>query len=136
MKSVITIFLASITTLIVEAQSIHKDNIRWIVSNVTDLQVDENSSYSCQFITYGEDKIEWIQGDYVIVMKVQRIRGKWTNLENNGSIMYEVRLTDKTGTLTFSKDEGVFKIGMKFMDGLKNSTPYRFNVSAMKTIEP
>ena len=78
------------------------DTLRWNASGYTDQKTNALIQKSCQFVTYGSSKIDWVQkgGALTYTLTVNSVSGNWTDANTNGSITYNVTLDQFTGTLT------------------------------------
>jgi hypothetical protein len=138
MRLPLLIFLLSLASARSFAQSIEQDVIQWTASNLTDVLAGEgvDTTYHCKFITYQNDKIEWIQGDYIIVMNVQKTQGNWADLTVDGSISYTVKIKDKIGKFIFNREAGMLGIRTEFFEESVNKLPFVFGVSEINKIQP
>lgn len=88
------------------AQNITTDNLSWYISSVYDVNLGEHvPSDNEKLITYGSDRIEWHNADGTIkhTYKVTNVGGNWSNVSNNGSIVYQFTNGDQLGTVTFER---------------------------------
>jgi hypothetical protein len=101
-------------------QDISKDVVKWnIVLNI-DLSADSTASaYNSYFITYGQDKIEWITkrtdktGQVSTTtnnLTITSTSGSWKNIKEDGSIQFDVSMNKSEGVFTAKRASGVYAI--------------------------
>lgn len=91
------------------AQNVTTENLVWHVSYVNDVNTGERQFLENEkLITYGSDRIEWHNADGSIkhTYAINNIGGSWSNVANNGSIVYQFKNGDQLGTLTFERTSG------------------------------
>jgi hypothetical protein len=103
---------ALLLTFSVRAQNItiQSDSIQWNATSFTDNLSHETYDMPCQFVSNGNQKIEWIQksGTYVSTYTVGSTSGTWTDPNTNGSITYSISRNNVSGQLTITKtDQGI-----------------------------
>jgi hypothetical protein len=101
-------------------QDISKDVVKWnIVLNI-DLSADSTASaYNSYFITYGQDKIEWVTkrtdktGQVSTTsnnLTITSTSGSWKNIKEDGSIQFDVSMNKSEGVFTAKRASGVYAI--------------------------
>jgi hypothetical protein len=125
--SLVTFILIVNTQL--NAQSIEDDVVEWTADHLFDLRAHVDTSYHCKFITYRQERLEWVQNDYVVVMPILSSEGEWHNLEADGIYIFNVRLKDMSGKIVFARVSGEVQVRMEFLEGSSNSLPFLFNIS-------
>lgn len=100
------LFLLILNGLIAVAQDVSKSTIKWNSSSFTDLNSNTDISTSCQFITDGDKKIQWIQdnGKFVVDWKITKSSGKWPDVNQPGSISLTFADDKVKGELTIKKE--------------------------------
>lgn len=114
--------------------SFDQDTVRWDVVQLTDRNTNEVTGYTCYFISYGDDMVKWVQGDYVLNLDVQSDKGSWSDISKSGNKKYKVTLEGKTGDLTFTRDGSGLSIQFSFPDGSADSMPYTFLVQSAQKL--
>jgi hypothetical protein len=129
------LFLALFPATLLPAQNITKETIQWNASSFTDLDANEEVSNSCQFITYGTNKVKWIQdnGNSVLEWKVTSTKGSWPNVDSNGSFKYKISGNQLTGDLTLSK-EGAGWIIELIVTGGTSDIRLRYSISSISKL--
>ncbi len=102
------------------------NTIRWNASGFTDQNAKESMQGNSQFITYGNNKIDWVQkgGKLVYSLNVKSVDGTWTDANTDGSVIYNLSLNDLTGTLTIDRSSGTISIALNITgasDKINNS---------------
>jgi len=109
--TVAAFFVAAMTNG--NAQNIESDTIQWNSTNFVDLLADNTAvAVPCQFITKGISSLEWVQanGSYICTMQITSKDGSWTDLNNDGSITYNVTLDQIPGRVTLSRSGNSLKL--------------------------
>lgn len=128
----LVIFLCIATfckALLAQVPSLTTDNIRWHTSELKDIASNVSSANVCQFITYGNSKIDWVQdnGNYITHWTIKSVTGEWSNLNNNGSVSFMITDDQLNGLLIITKsDQGVYMV-LKINDS-------KFNINVSYTI--
>lgn len=101
------------------AQNIETDTIRWNASKFTDLLSNTEVNKPCQFISYHNSSIKWLQknGELVYVLTVNSVTGDWSEVNVNGTMSYDVSLDAMTGTISFSRSNNELKIVLDLRGG-------------------
>ena len=88
------------------AQDITQQTISWSITKMQDMTGGEFSEEQATLITYGRTKVELksYDGSFRWTLEVVEAIGVWNNVNNVGSITYEVRGENGNGTLTFQKE--------------------------------
>jgi len=99
-----------------QAQNVNpqSDTIRWNASGFVDQNNGKNLQGSSQFITYGINKIDWVQknGKLVYTLIVSNVTGTWVDSGAEGSLTYNVTLNDMIGTLSIVRSAGVLSLSL------------------------
>src|SRR5690606_3803061 len=105
MRHVFIIFIALALFSTAHAQSMTVYTVTWHIDKIKILDNDSLQNYSCKIITYGDDKIMWLQNadSYHTEFSVNSVEGNWTDVSQNGSIVFHVAFATKNGTVEFSK---------------------------------
>lgn len=136
MRTLPVIFLMIALSIVSHAQSLTSDVIRWDVTSLTDTNTQQTIAYTCHFITYPGDKIEWVQNNATTVLDLEQTTTAWTNLAADGQVIYAVEMNNNNGSITISRTGGTLQLKMDFMEGSVNQTPYTFFISNITVIEP
>jgi hypothetical protein len=132
--SLFIILLVSVTYGL--AQDIASSHLRWTVNQLTDLNTGKVQSYSATFETNGTQSIQWIQknGSNASQLAVQNLTGSWTNILNNGQVMYTILWEDLPGTLQIERSNAGMTITIDV--GLENGKRMHntYTVSAVNPI--
>lgn len=103
-------------------QDIRKDALKWNIVLDIDLSTDSAASaYNSYFITYGQDKIEWITkrtdkiGQVSTTsnkLTITSTSGSWKNIREDGSIQFGVSMNKSEGVFTAKRARGVYAISV------------------------
>lgn len=115
-----------------KAQDIMKTKLTWKVGQLTDLNTNKNQVYQCSFITNGNQPIEWVQkNNYVRTLTVTRTSGTWTDVKNQGKVVFEVVEEGEVGTLTVERSTVGLSIKMERQQGQLSKLNQRFLVNSV-----
>jgi hypothetical protein len=92
----------------VNAQNIRNDKLVWKVTSSVNLKNGDEFSYQCEIKTNATNTVTWIQkqGQKTTEFIVRAIEGEWTDISNNGSVVYKITQDGKGGTLNFARSGG------------------------------
>jgi hypothetical protein len=104
----------------VVGQDVSRDVLKWDIVLDIDLAADSTASaYNSYFITYGQDKIEWITkrtdktGQVSTTsnkLTITSTSGSWKNIKEDGSIQFGVSMNKSEGVFTAKRASGVYAI--------------------------
>lgn len=96
---VLTVFLATFSS----AQSIVTATLQWKASQAMNMQTGEMIENPGLIITAGRNTVEWRKDDGTIryLFTVNEVVGTWANVNQVGTITYEVAGEGGNGTATF-----------------------------------
>jgi hypothetical protein len=103
-----------------QAQNITTEKLSWHVFYVNDMNTGgQVLSENEKLDTYGSERIEWYDADGSIknTFQVNKISGTWSNVSNNGYIIYQVTRDSKSGTLTFERSKNEIMIRILLVEG-------------------
>jgi hypothetical protein len=101
------------------AQNITTQTIRWQINQTQEVNAGKISEDPDQIVSYGTTKIEW-QNSQGIVKKtftISETNGSWTNVQNNGSILYEVSAGEQLGTVRIFRNSSELTIRITMIKG-------------------
>jgi len=105
------IVVSLITTTTCLAQNIQTSTIEWnCISTFTSQPgtvVDESTK-----VVSSSDQIIWYDNNDTVLktLSITGYTGSWSNVSNNGSIVFNIASGDDTGIVQFSKSDGVTRI--------------------------
>jgi len=134
MKMLLIIAVLMVGTKLGAFGQIRQDTLTWKVGSLRDMNTDSVSAYSCDFQTFGDKRVLWIQqgGEYVVDLKVVSVEGDWEVLSSDGVASYTVKHDKLIGTLEFRKVGNEIAVYSKFMDSGQNTMPFKFLVSSVQ----
>jgi hypothetical protein len=112
------------------AQDITSTTLTWKVDACLDVATGISSSTSDQLVSYGKERIEWRDGTGGVkaTFEIIEVNGQWTNVMNNGAILYEVRSDGRQGTIQFSRVNGIPTIQIVLLKPDDNPDIFRLSV--------
>lgn len=123
------------------AQNINaaSDTIRWNCSSLKDLKTNITIPHQCSFISYGAQRIKWVQsnGDFVTEWNILTVVGDWTNTNSSGSITFNISSkqqgTQLTGSVSFTRTSEAFYADLKILGG-PSEVNLRYQISSNEKI--
>jgi hypothetical protein len=136
MKTFFT-FILCLTSYALQAQSITSDTLRWNASGFKDLVSNEVvNGVTSQFITYGNQKIEWLQGggSFVSTFTITATSGTWSNISNTGSMTYSISGEQLTGQMTFVRSVSGVTVELTFTTGTTSTIHHSYTITSIDTL--
>lgn len=132
-SSPILLLLLGIGTL--QAQNISTDTLTWKVISATNQADQSQFGFSCSFITYGANAVDWSQNDGQAVSNytVTAADGQWTDVTKEGTVALGVQNGNITGTLTFARSNGNATVHLQLLVKGKLNQDYVFAVSSINS---
>jgi hypothetical protein len=129
------LLLALFPGFIAKAQNATRETIQWNASGFKDLDANADFANNCQFITYGAQKIKWIQdtGKSVVELNVTGSIGTWTDVNKIGSITYKITDGTAKGDLIIKKNAGGWLIDLTLLGGTSDIR-LRYTVSSIQKL--
>lgn len=129
----IIVGLASVYNL--NGQDISSATLQWNATGFRDLDASKDFTNSCQFITYGTKRVEWIQdqGNHVREWTIKQAQGNWSNVAAQGSYQYTFNDGAINGELTISKDAGGWVIDLVLLGGT-NDVKLKYTVNSVEKL--
>jgi hypothetical protein len=99
------------------------DTIRWSTSSLTDLNANVTVAHTCQFITYGSQKLDWVQdnGNFTTKWTITNTTGSWSDASLPGSITFaissEQQGTQLAGQITLNRSSSGLSVILKISGG-------------------
>jgi len=119
MKKVIILSIFSLLSVGLYAQNITTQTIRWHISRTQDINAGRVSDDPDQIVSYGTTKIEWQDEQGVVkrTFTISETNGSWTNVQSNGSILYEVSEEERLGTIRIFRTSSELTIRITLIKG-------------------
>jgi hypothetical protein len=117
--------IISLSSVEMKAQNISTDTIRWNATGFTDVLANVTVQKPCQFVAYKTSKIDWLQNNGTVVFSivVNSVEGTWVNVNEDGTITYNVQLDGLLGKITIVRTGQSIKLIMDMhgdADDIKN----------------
>jgi hypothetical protein len=109
------LFVILMIPCMLRAQNITTENLVWHVSYIDDVNAGERTqSENEKLVTYGSDRMEWRNADGSVkyTYTINNVGGSWSNVSNNGSIVYQFKNGDQLGTVTFERVKNEIMVRM------------------------
>ncbi|MEQ1585775.1 MAG: hypothetical protein ABL895_07855 [Cyclobacteriaceae bacterium] len=129
------LLLALYSGFIATAQNATKETIQWNATGFKDLDANADFANSCQFITYGTQKIKWVQdtGKSVVELTVTNTIGTWADVNKSGSITYKITDGTAKGDLILKKSVDGWLIDLTLLGGTSDIR-LRYTVSSIQKL--
>lgn len=112
MKGLCFLFLI-VVTYSASAQNPGTDPLRWTLGQGTDLRNNQSFTYSGTLVTGGQS-IQWIQASASSTFSVASVSGNWSDLGQNGQLVFTVEEEGASGLLTFERTANGLAVIMEF----------------------
>jgi hypothetical protein len=137
-KVIIVLYLLSFCQE-VRSQNISNDTIEWNATGFNDLRSKTSKTKvypGCRFISYRNDKIQWIQknGNVVYDFTINKTKGDWPNINNEGEIQFEVELDKQIGKIFIKRTKNDIKLTIYFPEWSRGSLENRYQISNFKIL--
>jgi hypothetical protein len=122
-------------SLQLQAQAIKTDNLRWSVSKFYNEEIAETSTNASVFESTPQ-KVTWIQknGARVYEFEITGTDGSWPDVTGDGEFTCNILFRGNSGTIKFSRRQGVTTIETNIQVDGKNILPYTFTVIAISEL--
>ncbi|MBT1689140.1 hypothetical protein [Dawidia soli] len=127
------ILILALPAINLHAQNIASTTLTWKADAYLDINTGMARATSDQLVSYSNQRIEWHDeaGNVKATYSIIEINGQWTNVMNNGTILYEVRSEGRQGTIQFSRASGILSIQIVLLKPDENPDMFRFSVSTV-----
>lgn len=114
------------------AQNIATETLTWQISHVQDVNTGETLfSENETLVSYGSQKVEWRNTDGVKqTYIVSKANGTWNNTSQGGSMIYQVNIGDKSGTITFERVKNEIMVRILLLKG--DELPEMYEIKIVK----
>ncbi len=129
--------LSMCIALPVFAQDITQQKIQWTATSVTEVKSNTTESNASQFVT-SPDQIKWIQkdGQRVYTFSISQKVGTWPNVNQDGSITFQVSLNNKPGSVRIEKKAGVITLTLIYRPDEATGIHMKYQISSFEIINP
>jgi len=122
-----------------QAQNITTQSLSWQTASATDVNTgDILSASGDKIISHGSTSVEWkdSQGNVKYTYTVNTVNGTWSNVSNNGSIIYQVTTGGKAGTIAFIRSGNEITIRILLLKEDAEDIPdmYEFKITGITTL--
>ena len=103
--------------------------VTWQSESVTDMRSNEETPFTCEFIIYPNDRIEWVQGQYTESYSIASGAGDLPQ-EGPGTLVYDVTKDGVAGKVTIQRVEnGDVTLTLDLSEGTQLGAYFSFKVS-------
>jgi hypothetical protein len=136
MKKVVFLIIFLLLSAGLYAQNVSTQTIRWHVGRAQEINTGRVSEGEDQFVSYGITKIEWQNAQGVVkkTFTINETNGSWTNVQSNGSILYEVNVGEQLGTVKFFRTSSELTIRITLLKGDGDPDLYEFSITSLETL--
>jgi len=137
MRNVLLLSICLLPGMSVYAQNVTTQTIRWHISQTQDINGGRVYEDTDQIVSYGTGKVEWQNAQGVVkkTFIINETNGSWPNVQNNGSILYEVRVGDQPGTLRIFRTAGELTVRiMLIKDDQADPDLYEMSITSFETL--
>jgi hypothetical protein len=129
LAAVLIVFLCAAA----QAQTgIFTDTLQWNVSSIKKTDTNEIIDVKTIFITYGTDKVEWIQNDNIkksLIITGYQI--DWNELTDDGHAEFTISNEFLNGKIIFTRSNGKIAVEFSFTKNGNIVLPYRFEIGSI-----
>lgn len=137
MKNIVFIFVLMMASVSLYAQDMTTQTIRWHVGKTQAVSAGHVSEDEDQIVSYGTTKIEWRNASGLMkkTFTISETNGSWTNVQNDGSILYEINVGEQLGTVRFFRTASELTIRVTLLKG-DDTDPdlYEFSITSLETL--
>jgi len=136
MKKVLLPFILALISSGLYAQNVTTQTIRWRVARVQEVNAGKVTEDADQVVSYGTTKIEWQNAAGVVkrTFTISETNGSWTNVQNNGSVLYEVNEGERLGTVRIFRTASELTIRIALIKGDEDPDFYELSIAGFETL--
>jgi hypothetical protein len=136
MKKSLLIVALIINGFLLKAQNIATTTLVWKVDACLDVNTGVSSNAYDKVLSYSNTRIEWrsIQGDLKRTFTILDVNGQWSNVAQNGAILYEVESDGRRGTVQFSRTAGEVSIHILLLQDEGNAEQFTLSGSTITAL--
>ena len=133
MKKYLVIVSFALTAVGLHAQNIASTTLTWKVDACLNVNTGVSTEATDQILSYGNERIEWRDetGNVKATFEIIEVNGQWTNVTDNGIMLYEVLSEGRQGTVQFSRADGKYSIRIILLKPSENPDVHRLSVSTV-----
>jgi hypothetical protein len=136
MKTAIFLIMPLMSGIGLSAQNITTQTLRWNVATTQEINTGKHTESADQIVSYGNTRIEWQdpKGAVKKTFTITDINGSWTNVQSNGSVLYEVSIGEQQGTVTFIRTSGELTVRIILLKGEEDADLYEMSITDITTL--
>ena len=118
------------------AQNVTTQTIRWHIGKTQEVNAGRVSEDPDQIVSYGTTKIEWQNASGLVkkTFTISETNGSWTNVQTNGSILYEVSEGERLGTVRIFRTTSELTIRITLLKDDGEPDLYEFSITSLETL--
>ena len=137
MKKVVFLIISLLLSAGLYAQNVATQNMRWHIGKTQEINAGRVSEEPDQIVSYGTTNIEWQNANGLVkkTFTISETNGSWTNVQANGSILYEVSEGERLGTVRIFRTASELTIRITLLKG-DDTDPdlYEFSITSLETL--
>lgn len=111
MKTLLLITGLCVIAISSRAQNIRTATISWHTTQAFDISTGTTTEVADTIISRNTSELEWRKANGTAqIFTVSEVIGQWTDIDNNGEIVYEAGNENMRGTITFIRAGGITRI--------------------------
>lgn len=127
MKTILLITGLCVIAMSSYAQNIRTSSISWHITQAFDINTGTTTDVTDTIISINTSQLQWQTNGSTKTFTVSEVIGQWTDIENNGEIVYEAGNESMRGTVTFIRTGSITRIRL-MMTG-ETLVAYEFTIS-------
>lgn len=92
------------------AQNIRTSATSWHITQAFDINTGTTTNVTDTIISVNTSQLQWQTNGSTKTFTVSEVIGQWTDIDNNGEIVYEAGNESMRGTVTFIRAGGAMRI--------------------------
>jgi hypothetical protein len=118
------------------AQNVTTQTIRWHIGRTQEINIGRVSEEPDQIVSYGTTKVEWQSASGVVkkTFTISETNGSWTNVQNNGSVLYEVNVGEQPGTVRIFRTASELTIRITLLKDEGDPDLYEMSITSLETL--
>jgi hypothetical protein len=136
MKYIVFIIALMTASVSLYSQNVATQTIRWHIGRTQEVNIGRISEDADQIVSYGTTKVEWQSATGVIkkTFTISETNGSWTNVQNNGSVLYEVNVGEQPGTVRIFRTSHELTIRITLLKDDGDPDLYEMSITSFETL--
>jgi hypothetical protein len=135
MNRILFILFVLVTThSLVSGQSISENNILWSSVKGSNLSTQESTAFKASFLTSKDGTIKMTLEKKSYLFKVSTTQGDLQDLSSNGSVVFQVTLSDYPGEIRIQKDASSTTVVVDLTESNKDGLNLQFVIEKIQVL--